>query len=82
MRREMILTHLDIVFLLLFSSVCNMFAQLGARGSSLLFSSGDGGVGGFMVGDNDCVSNDGAGVRFQPVFPASCKYSGSNLLTA
>lgn len=37
-------------------TVCNLFAQLGARGITLLFSSGDGGVG----GDADaCFTNDG-----------------------
>lgn len=49
-------------------SVCDLFAQLGARGVSLLFSSGDYGVGG-----GSCRSNDGASRRkFIPVFPASC----------
>lgn len=45
---------------------------LGARGVSLMFSSGDGGV-----GDNDpdpatqiCLTNDGRNVtRFMPTFP-------------
>ena len=50
-------------------TVCKLFAQLGARGSSVLFSSGDWGVGG-----GDCKSNDGRNVtEFQPIFPASCK---------
>jgi tripeptidyl-peptidase I len=50
-------------------SVCDLFAQLGARGVSLLFSSGDYGVGG-----GPCLSNDGANRRqFIPVFPASCE---------
>ncbi|KAF8239071.1 subtilisin-like protein [Tricholoma matsutake] len=57
--------------------VCAGFAQLGARGVSLMFSSGDGGV-----GDNDpnpatqrCFSNDGTNTtRFIPSFPASCPY--------
>ncbi|KAF8576276.1 subtilisin-like protein [Ramaria rubella] len=50
--------------------VCNGFAQLGARGSSIMFSSGDGGV-----GDGDCKANDGSNAtRFQPVFPASCPF--------
>ncbi|KDN38296.1 hypothetical protein RSAG8_09595, partial [Rhizoctonia solani AG-8 WAC10335] len=50
--------------------VCNSFAQLGVRGSSLLFSSGDAGV-----GAGDCKTNDGKNsTRFQPIFPASCPY--------
>ncbi|EPQ59186.1 subtilisin-like protein [Gloeophyllum trabeum ATCC 11539] len=57
--------------------VCASFAQLGARGVSLMFSSGDGGVG---DGDPDpatqtCYTNDGRNVtRFIPGFPASCPY--------
>ena len=31
--------------------VCNSFAQIGARGVSLVFSSGDGGVGGCQTTD-------------------------------
>lgn len=51
------------------TSVCNMYAQLGTRGSSVLFSSGD-----FGVGGGDCLTNDGTDkVQFQPIFPASCK---------
>ncbi|KAH8657214.1 putative Tripeptidyl-peptidase SED2 [Tricladium varicosporioides] len=53
--------------------VCQQFAQLGARGISLLVSSGDGGVGG-----NDpsaCVTNDGKNSStFLPAFPAGCPY--------
>ncbi|KAF2198800.1 tripeptidyl-peptidase 1 precursor [Delitschia confertaspora ATCC 74209] len=50
--------------------VCfGQFAQLGARGVSLLFSSGDSGVGGTF----NCVSNDGKKTtKFLPSFPASC----------
>lgn len=49
--------------------VCNLFAQLGARGKSVLFSSGDSGVGDY------CLSNDGKNTtKFQPQFPASCPY--------
>ncbi|KAL0573726.1 hypothetical protein V5O48_008222 [Marasmius crinis-equi] len=52
------------------TSVCNLFAQLGARGSSILFSSGDSGVGG-----GDCRTNDGRNrVQFQPAFPAGCPF--------
>jgi tripeptidyl-peptidase-1 len=51
------------------TSVCNMFAQLGAMGISVLFSSGD-----FGVGGGSCLSNDGKGSRkFLPIFPASCR---------
>jgi tripeptidyl-peptidase-1 len=51
-------------------SVCNLFMQLGARGSSIMFSSGDEGVGG-----GDCEANDGTKkVEFQPAFPASCPF--------
>ncbi|KAG8681181.1 hypothetical protein FRC08_015797, partial [Ceratobasidium sp. 394] len=50
--------------------VCNDFATLGARGVSLLFSSGDGGV-----GSGSCKTNHGTPrTRFQPIFPASCPY--------
>ncbi|KAJ3274902.1 hypothetical protein HDV01_001766 [Terramyces sp. JEL0728] len=53
--------------------VCNDFAQLGARGKSLLFSSGDGGVSGGQSGT--CQSNDGKNTKeFLPTFPASCPY--------
>jgi tripeptidyl-peptidase-1 len=49
--------------------VCNMFGQLGARGVSVIFSSGDTGVG------SACQTNDGKNTtRFLPVFPASCPY--------
>ncbi|KAI0065706.1 tripeptidyl peptidase A [Artomyces pyxidatus] len=57
--------------------VCAGFAQLGARGTSLMFSSGDGGAG---DGDPDpatqiCQTNDGRNVtRFIPGFPASCPF--------
>ena len=50
---------------------CSGFAQLGARGVTLLFASGDNGVG----VDGDCVSNDGKNTAmFVPSFPASCPY--------
>lgn len=51
------------------NQTCNMFAQLGARGISVIFASGDSGVGG------PCVSNDGTkNTRFLPDFPASCPF--------
>ncbi|KAH9167842.1 subtilisin-like protein [Lactarius sanguifluus] len=43
--------------------VCYLFAQLGARGASVLFASGDDGV-----GKGDCPA------RFTPIFPATCPY--------
>lgn len=47
--------------------VCQMFGQLGARGVSILFSSGDTGVG------SACQTNDGKNTtRFLPIFPAAC----------
>jgi tripeptidyl-peptidase I len=50
------------------ASVCDLFVQLGSRGVSVLFSSGD-----FGVGGGSCVANDGSNhVKFIPVFPASC----------
>lgn len=50
-------------------AVCTLFAQLGARGVSVIFSSGDSGVGG------SCLSNDGTNrTAFIPVFPASCPF--------
>lgn len=50
-------------------AVCKMFAQLGARGVSVIFSSGDEGVG------SACETNDGNNTaRFLPIFPASCPW--------
>ncbi|CEH17742.1 subtilisin-like protein [Ceraceosorus bombacis] len=52
--------------------VCGEIAGLAARGVSMVFSSGDNGVG----SDGNCVSNDGKKTRkFLPAFPASCPYS-------
>ncbi|KAB5566395.1 peptidase S8/S53 domain-containing protein [Coniochaeta sp. 2T2.1] len=49
--------------------VCQMFGQLGARGVSVLFSSGDTGPG------SACQTNDGKNTtRFLPIFPAACPY--------
>ncbi|KAI1423565.1 tripeptidyl-peptidase [Xylaria sp. FL1777] len=48
--------------------VCNMFMQLGARGVSVLFSSGDSGP-----GDSCTRVSDGA-AYFQPTFPGACPY--------
>ncbi|KAL7623014.1 Tripeptidyl-peptidase sed2 [Parahypoxylon ruwenzoriense] len=49
--------------------VCTMFGQLGARGVSVLFSSGDTGPG------SACQTNDGRNTtRLLPIFPAACPY--------
>lgn len=49
------------------NATCNMFAQLGARGVSVIFSSGDSGPG------STCQRNDGTNATtFNPIFPASC----------
>lgn len=51
------------------TAVCNLFAQLGARGVSVIFSSGDEGPG------HSCQSNDGSyRAKFLPDFPASCPF--------
>ncbi|KAH8990959.1 subtilisin-like protein [Lactarius akahatsu] len=52
--------------------VCNLFAQLGLRGASVLFSSGNEGVGG-----GDCLFQDNSGnprVQFRPTFPSTCPW--------
>jgi tripeptidyl-peptidase-1 len=57
--------------------VCASLAQLGARGVSLLFASGDGGVGDGVSDPNtqQCHTNDGTNrTRFMPLFPAGCPY--------
>ncbi|KIM88198.1 hypothetical protein PILCRDRAFT_62783 [Piloderma croceum F 1598] len=52
------------------NSVCNGFAQLGSRGASIMFSSGDSGVGG-----GACTTNDGKNkTQFLPSFPATCPF--------
>ncbi|KAH9029449.1 subtilisin-like protein [Lactarius hengduanensis] len=53
-------------------SVCDLFGQLGLRGVSVLFSTGDWGV-----GDGDCLFKDSSGkvsVQFIPIFPATCPW--------
>lgn len=50
--------------------VCDSFAQLGARGVSLFFGSGDEGVG----ADGNCFSNVDGSRKFLPEFPSSCPY--------
>jgi tripeptidyl-peptidase-1 len=49
--------------------VCKMFGELGMRGVSVIFSSGDTGVA------SACQTNDGKNAtRFLPIFPAACPY--------
>jgi tripeptidyl-peptidase I len=49
--------------------VCDLIGELGARGVSVIFSSGDTGVG------SACQTNDGKNTtRFLPIFPAACPY--------
>ncbi|KAJ7110990.1 family S53 protease-like protein [Mycena epipterygia] len=50
------------------TKVCNGYMALGARGVSVLFASGDGGVQGNHDGLSRCTNN------FRPVFPASCPF--------
>ncbi|EIW75859.1 tripeptidyl peptidase A [Coniophora puteana RWD-64-598 SS2] len=56
--------------------VCKSFAALGARGVSLLFGSGDGGVGLLYSAMNQtCHRNNGSDApAFLPMFPSSCPY--------
>ncbi|KAI0127380.1 tripeptidyl-peptidase-like protein [Xylariales sp. AK1849] len=55
------------------TKVCDMFAQLAARGLTVFVGSGDGGASGTGLGD--CYSNDGRRRKeFLPTFPASCPY--------
>jgi tripeptidyl-peptidase-1 len=46
---------------------CDLFMQLGARGTSVLSASGDGGSAG--VGSSECTNK-----RFRPTFPVDCPY--------
>ncbi|KAH9031385.1 subtilisin-like protein [Lactarius deliciosus] len=52
--------------------VCNLFAQLGVRGASVLHSSGNDGV-----GHGNCLVQDSSGnsrVQFLPTFPSTCPW--------
>ncbi|KAH9057225.1 subtilisin-like protein [Lactarius vividus] len=52
--------------------VCNLFAQLGVRGATALFASGNDGVGG-----GNCLLRDNSGnsrVQFLPTFPSTCPW--------
>ncbi|PIL32648.1 hypothetical protein GSI_05352 [Ganoderma sinense ZZ0214-1] len=51
------------------NTLCNAYAQLGARGTSVLFASGDGGVAGSRF-SNTCNA-DGS---FVPTFPSGCPF--------
>ncbi|KAH9049267.1 subtilisin-like protein [Lactarius deliciosus] len=53
-------------------SVCTLFGQLGLRGVSVLFASGD-----YGVGKGDCLVRGRSGelsVQFLPIFPATCPW--------
>ncbi|TAQ87393.1 hypothetical protein B7494_g4288 [Chlorociboria aeruginascens] len=53
------------------TAVCNGFAQLSARGVSVIFGSGDNGVG----EDGTCVTNDGQNTTtFLAMFPSTCPF--------
>ncbi|KZT38760.1 subtilisin-like protein [Sistotremastrum suecicum HHB10207 ss-3] len=58
------------------SRVCTAFMILSARGVSLLFASGDEGVGPNGTGEDDvCLSNDGRNRSvFLPEFPSTCPF--------
>jgi tripeptidyl-peptidase-1 len=49
--------------------ICDGYMALGARGVSVIFASGDGGVRGNHDDSSQCSNN-----TFNPVFPASCPY--------
>ncbi|KAJ7697244.1 subtilisin-like protein [Mycena rosella] len=51
------------------TKICNGYMALGARGITVLFSSGDGGVRGNHDDSSICSNN-----TFLPVFPASCPF--------
>lgn len=48
--------------------VCNMFMQLGGRGVSVIFASGDSGPG------THCIRGTDNATFFEPTFPAGCPY--------
>ncbi|KAF8265413.1 Pro-kumamolisin, activation domain-containing protein [Lactarius quietus] len=47
---------------------CNLFARLGSRGVTVLFATGNDGV-----GAGDCVNSEGL-LKFRTTFPATCPY--------
>ncbi|KAJ4496871.1 tripeptidyl peptidase A [Lentinula lateritia] len=59
---------------------CSRFMELGARGVTLMFSSGDGGVGDGISDPafQTCLTNDGKNeTRFLPVFPSVTSVGGT-----
>lgn len=46
------------------SKLCHLYAQLGARGTTILFGSGDNGPG--------CATGKGKSNMFSPTFPSNC----------
>jgi tripeptidyl-peptidase-1 len=50
------------------TTVCNLFAQIAARGTSVMVSSGDGGSGA------DCHELSNTTLQYVPAFPASCPF--------
>ncbi|KAI9747286.1 MAG: vesicle formation at the endoplasmic reticulum [Lichina confinis] len=54
--------------------VCHLFGQLGSRGVSILFASGDSGPGEICLSNDDAGTNKTTRTRFQAVFPASCPW--------
>ncbi|KAM5534523.1 hypothetical protein V8D89_011855 [Ganoderma adspersum] len=46
--------------------LCHLYAQLGARGTTILFGSGDNGPG--------CATGKGKSKMFSPTFPSNCPY--------
>ncbi|RDX50913.1 subtilisin-like protein [Lentinus brumalis] len=50
--------------------LCNAYAQLGARGTSVVFSSGDSGVAGSAFRNPVCLPNN----VFLPTFPSGCPF--------
>ncbi|EPS41024.1 hypothetical protein H072_5086 [Dactylellina haptotyla CBS 200.50] len=55
---------------------CNEYMKLGLMGVSVLFASGDFGVGGYgsVCRDSNGAYNDGLSGRFTPDYPATCPY--------
>ncbi|KAI0738970.1 peptidase S8/S53 domain-containing protein [Daedaleopsis nitida] len=53
--------------------LCDMYAALGARGTSVIFASGDGGVAGGLYDDAEDPARCMGG-RFGPTFPSTCPY--------
>jgi tripeptidyl-peptidase-1 len=54
------------------TALCNKFAELGARGASVIFPSGNDGVGEGACVPNDSDASGSRSVQFIPEFPASC----------